>query len=84
MKTIKNRRISVCRSHFSLSKPWMSRTFKLRSIKKSSTPGENALEFDLATGTWAFDQMSKQIRTFALGLELLSKHQTARLTALKP
>mmetsp|Transcript_62908 Transcript_62908/g.111737 ORF Transcript_62908/g.111737 Transcript_62908/m.111737 type:complete len:485 (-) Transcript_62908:128-1582(-) len=29
--------------------------------------GENALEFDLATGSWAFDQIEKQIRSFSPG-----------------
>ena len=29
--------------------------------------GENALEFDLATGDWAFRQIGKQIRSFSPG-----------------
>eukprot|EP00440_Ansanella_granifera_P076488 gb/GFBE01083001.1/.p1 GENE.gb/GFBE01083001.1/~~gb/GFBE01083001.1/.p1 ORF type:complete len:475 (+),score=118.47 gb/GFBE01083001.1/:1-1425(+) len=33
--------------------------------------GENALEFDLATGNWAFDQMEKQIRSFSPGTDAM-------------
>ncbi|CAE8600637.1 unnamed protein product [Polarella glacialis] len=33
--------------------------------------GENALEFDLATSGWAFDQMEKQIRSYSPGRDAM-------------
>eukprot|EP00928_Gymnodinium_smaydae_P100861 TRINITY_DN9_c0_g1_i1.p1 TRINITY_DN9_c0_g1~~TRINITY_DN9_c0_g1_i1.p1 ORF type:complete len:523 (+),score=152.70 TRINITY_DN9_c0_g1_i1:91-1569(+) len=41
--------------------------------------GENALEFDLATGGWAFEQMKKQLRGWSPGRERMAALTILRL-----
>jgi len=41
--------------------------------------GENALEFDLATGRWAFNQMQKQIRSYSKGFDAMHAITLLRL-----
>jgi len=42
--------------------------------------GENALEFDIATGDWAFKQMQKQIRSFSPGNDAMHGLTLLRLS----
>ncbi|CAE7818873.1 RCC1 [Symbiodinium sp. CCMP2456] len=42
--------------------------------------GENALEFDIATGDWAFKQMEKQIRSFSPGVDAMHGLTLLRLS----
>jgi len=42
--------------------------------------GENALEFDIATGDWAFKQMEKQIRSFSPGSDAMHGLTLLRLS----
>ncbi|CAE7222810.1 BMY1 [Symbiodinium microadriaticum] len=42
--------------------------------------GENALEFDIATGDWAFKQMEKQIRSFSPGADAMHGLTLLRLS----
>ena len=42
--------------------------------------GENALEFDLATGEWAFRQIGKQIRSFSPGADMMHGLTLLRLS----
>lgn len=41
--------------------------------------GENALEFDLATGSWAFEQMNKQLRGWSLSCDRMHALTLLRL-----